>query len=66
MLIGNFLGSKEPYNTCHLSESGMQKTDAKKLESLIRHILPTAEFSFSLDCFKMLLQKNGVHSASCV
>lgn len=54
MLIRKFLGSKEHYNTCHLSESGVQKTNAKTLESLITHILPSAEFSFALDCFKMV------------
>lgn len=47
ILIRKFLGSKEHYNTCNLSESGVQKRDAKKLESLIIHIPRSAEFSFS-------------------
>lgn len=57
MLMWKFLGNKEHYNSCHLSESGVQKTNARKIDSEVIHILPSAEISFALNCFKMVFYR---------
>lgn len=57
MLIRKFLGNKEHYNSCHLSESRVQKTNARKLDSQVIHILPSLEISFALDFFKMVFYR---------
>lgn len=57
MLIQKFLGNKEHFNSCHLSESGVQKTNARELDSQVIHILPSAEITFALDRLKMVFYR---------
>jgi len=57
MLILKFLDNKEHYSSCRLSENGVQKTNARKLESRVIHIPPSVEISFALYCFKMVFYR---------